>query len=185
MKLLGENSPSNVTNQEKFKRLLWVIVQTTVFRFSPIYFQGWRRTLLRLFGANIAPHDSFPARVWPDVDIYYPWLLSLGPGSIIGPGCRIYNLAQVDLAPGANLSRHVHVCAGSHDFSRWEMPLITAPIGFEANVWVATDCFIGPGVTIGTQSVVGARSVVMKSLPPKMLCWGHPCRPVAPRPVLS
>lgn len=185
MKLLGKNSPSVLSRRDKFRRLLWSIVQATLFRFSPAVLQGWRRFLLRAFGADIPAHPAFPARVWPDVDIYYPWLLSLGPGSIIGPGCRIYNLAQVKLAAGANLSRHIHVCAGSHDFGRWDMPLLTAPIILEANVWVATDCFIGPGVTIGTQSVVGARSVVMKSLPSDMLCWGHPCKPISPRPILS
>lgn len=185
MKLLGEHSHSNLPNGEKLKRLLWVTVQTTIFRCSPAFAQGWRRMLLRIFGAKIHPHPTLPPRVWPSVNVYYPWLLEMEPGSIIGPGCRIYNLGKVTLEAGANLSRHIHVCAGSHDFSRWEMPLLTSPISFGNNCWVGTDCFIGPGVTIGNQSVIGARSVAMKSQPDGMICWGHPCRPVSPRPPLS
>jgi putative colanic acid biosynthesis acetyltransferase WcaF len=36
-------------------------------------------------------------------------------------------------------------------------------------------------VTVGALSVVGARSVVMKDLPAKKICFGHPCRPVRDR----
>lgn len=185
MKLLGENSPSLISTKDKIRRALWVLVQSTLFKFSPGALHGWRRLLLRIFGATVHPHSSFLARVWPSADIYYPWRLELGAGSIIGPGCRIYNLAQVTLEAGANLSRHIHLCAGSHDFSRWDMPLLASPITLSTNCWVGTDCFIGPGVTIGRQSVIGARSVVMTSQPEGMICWGHPCRPVSPRPALS
>ena len=104
---------------------------------------------------------------------------------MIGPGCRIYNLAHLTLDPGANLSRHIHVCNGSHDFSRWDMPLICAPVHIGTNVWVAADCFIGPGVTVGETTVIGARSVVMKNLPANMICVGNPCKPRKARPPIK
>jgi putative colanic acid biosynthesis acetyltransferase WcaF len=100
---------------------------------------------------------------------------------MVGPRVIVYNLDRVTIGAGANLSRNIHVCAGSHDFDRWNMPLVTAPITIGDNVWIATDCFIGPGVNIGELSVVGARSVVVDDLPARKVCVGHPCRPVKDR----
>jgi putative colanic acid biosynthesis acetyltransferase WcaF len=46
---------------------------------------------------------------------------------------------------------------------------------------VATDVFIGPGVTVGREAVIGARSSVFRNMPPAMVCHGNPCRPIRPR----
>jgi putative colanic acid biosynthesis acetyltransferase WcaF len=37
-------------------------------------------------------------------------------------------------------------------------------------------------VTIGELAVIGARSVVVRDQPARMVCAGHPCRPLHPRP---
>ena len=60
--------------------------------------------------------------------------------------------------------------------------LVAKPITIGKNAWVAADVFVGPGVTIGELCVVGARSVVVRDLPPRMVCAGHPCRPLHERP---
>lgn len=101
---------------------------------------------------------------------------------MIGPDVNIYNLATVTLGYGVQLSQSVHLCAGTHDYLKWSMPLVTASITIGPNAWLAADVFVGPGVTIGELAVVGARSVVIKDLPDRMVCAGHPCRPVKPRP---
>jgi putative colanic acid biosynthesis acetyltransferase WcaF len=62
------------------------------------------------------------------------------------------------------------------------MPLVTQPIVLGENVWLGAEVFVGPGVTIGELCVVGARSVVVKDLPPRTVCAGQPCRPLKPRP---
>ncbi len=185
MKLLGQHSPSPWSTREKIRRALWVVVSRTVWRWSPVSWNWWRNGWLRLFGATIADRPDAPACVWPDVDIYHPWKLTLGAASLIGTGCRIYNLAPVILEDGANLSRHVHACAGGHDLTQWQMPLVTAPIVIRRNAWVGTDCYLAAGVTIGELAVIGARSVVTKDQPAEMCCWGNPCRPIKPRPPLA
>ncbi|NJR65109.1 MAG: hypothetical protein HC772_06960, partial [Leptolyngbyaceae cyanobacterium CRU_2_3] len=55
--------------------------------------------------------------------------------------------------------------------------LKTAPITVGNGAWIATDCFIAPGVAIGANAVIGARSTVMKDMPNQQVCWGNPCRP--------
>jgi len=101
---------------------------------------------------------------------------------LLGPGVTIYNLAPVNLGYGTNLSQRVHLCAGTHDFRAWSMPLDARPINIGENVWIAAEAFIGPGVTIGDMAVIGARSVVVRDQPARMVCAGHPCRPLHPRP---
>jgi maltose O-acetyltransferase len=53
-----------------------------------------------------------------------------------------------------------------------------APISIGADVWVGSGALILPGVTIGDKTVVGAGSVVTRSLPAGVLAVGNPCRPI-------
>jgi putative colanic acid biosynthesis acetyltransferase WcaF len=101
---------------------------------------------------------------------------------MVGPHVNLYNLAPIRLEYGANLSQNCYLCTGTHDFTDWTMPLLSAPIVIGRNVWLGADVFVGPGVIIGELSVVGARSVVMKNLPAHKICVGHPCRAIKDRP---
>jgi putative colanic acid biosynthesis acetyltransferase WcaF len=101
---------------------------------------------------------------------------------MIAPRVRLYNLATVTLEYGANISQDCHLCAGTHDYRRWSMPLVARPITIGANCWLGAEVFVGPGVSIGEFCVVGARSVVVKDLPANQVCVGNPCRPVRDRP---
>jgi len=112
----------------------------------------------------------------------FPWKLSLAPRSMVGPHVRLYNLATITLRRGANISQYCHLCAGTHDYLRWSMPLVARPIVIGENVWLAADVFVGPGVTVGELAVVGAHSVVVRDLPPRTICVGNPCRPAKDRP---
>jgi putative colanic acid biosynthesis acetyltransferase WcaF len=162
------------------RREAWALVEATLFRWSPRTWHGFRARLLRAFGADI----PVPAEVviFPSARVVFPWQLSLAPRSMVGPHVRLYNLAPIALRRGANLSQHCHLCAGTHDYRRWSMPLVAEPIVIGENAWLGTEVFVGPGVTIGELCVVGARSVVVRDLPPRQVCVGHPCRPVKARP---
>ena len=140
----------------------------------------FRARLLRLFGANI----SVPSQVviFPTVKVTYPWRLTLAPRAMVGRRVTVYNLGHITIERGANISQNTHLCAGTHDFTRWDMPLMTGPIVIGPNAWVGADVFVGPGVTIGELCVVGARSVVIRSLPSFKICVGQPCRPIKDRP---
>jgi putative colanic acid biosynthesis acetyltransferase WcaF len=177
---LGQNCVTPYPRGEVARRLLWGLVQATLFRWSPRPWHGFRARLLRLFGADIPE----PGRVvvFPTATVVFPWRLALEPRSMVGPQVRLYNLAAITLRRGANLSQRCHLCAGTHDFLRWSMPLVARPIVIGENAWLGADVFVGPGVTIGELCVVGARAVVVRDLPPRQVCVGHPCRPVKTRP---
>ncbi len=176
---LGQNCTTPYPRGEVLRRLLWAGVQATLFRWSPRPLHGFRAGLLKLFGATIP--TPFQVVIFPTAKITFPWKLTLAPRSMVGPRVILYNLAPITLQRGANVSQNCHLCAGTHDFNRWAMPLVTRPIVIGENAWLGADVFVGPGVTVGELCVVGARSVVVKDLPPRTIGVGSPCRPVKTR----
>jgi putative colanic acid biosynthesis acetyltransferase WcaF len=177
---LGQGCVTPDARGEVLLRWLWALVQATVFRWSPRPMHGFRARLLRWFGADIpAPGQTV---IFPTARVTYPWRLTLAPRSMVGPRVTLYNLGHITLRRGANLSQNCHLCAGTHDYLRWDMPLVTQPIVIGENAWLGADVFVGPGVTVGELCIVGARSVVVRDLPPQKICVGQPCRPIRDRP---
>lgn len=57
-------------------------------------------------------------------------------------------------------------------------PLFSKPVSIEDNVWLGEFVSVLPGVTIGKGTIVGANSVVSKSLPPYVIAVGTPAKPI-------
>ena len=57
-------------------------------------------------------------------------------------------------------------------------PLFSEPVVIEDNVWLGVFVSVLPGVTIGQGTIVGANSVVSKSLPPFVIAVGTPAKPI-------
>lgn len=45
-----------------------------------------------------------------------------------------------------------------------------------SDVWICGNVVINPGVTIGSDVVIGAGSVVTKDIPDHMIAAGNPCK---------
>jgi putative colanic acid biosynthesis acetyltransferase WcaF len=156
----------------------WWIVQALLFNPSPQVFYGWRRGLLRLFGARIGKGVI----IRPSVKVTYPWKLSIGDWSWIGDDVTLYTLADVVIGESAVVSQHCYLCTGSHDYNRPSFDIYALPINIESQAWLATHVFVGPGVTVGTRAVIGACSVTFKDVPADMICIGNPLKVVRRRP---
>lgn len=162
----------------KLKRKAWEIVQATLFRWSPKRMgAGWRVWLLRCFGAEIGT-GCF---IMSSAKILQPWRLRLGDGSILGADADIYNFEWIIIGKMSMVSQRTFLCTGSHDYADPHLPLTFQPITIGDEVWIASECFVSPGRTIGNGAVVAARSVVTKDLPEWMICGGHPCKPLKQR----
>lgn len=154
-------------------RVGWALVQP-LFRLSPRPAWGWRRWLLRRFGAQVGSE----VHVYPSVRITIPWNLTLQNDCAVGDRAILYALGPVQLGARVTISQGAHLCAGTHDITRADRPLLKPPITIGADAWVAADAFIGPGVTIGERAIVGARAVVMKDVAPDNIVAGNPARPI-------
>jgi putative colanic acid biosynthesis acetyltransferase WcaF len=161
---------SPYTFQEKVWRMLWAIVQATLFRFSFHTWNGWRIFLLKSYGAEVDP----TCIIRRTATIECPWNLTMGRNSCLGDGAIVYCLGKVKIGNRVSISQYVHICAGTHDYNQREMPLLRPPIVIEDDVWLAADSFVGPNVTIGEGAVLGARSVAMKNLDPWTIYSGNP-----------
>lgn len=162
----------------RFARQAWGIVWVLFFRPSPRPLHMWRRILLRLFGAKLGRH----VHVYPSARVWAPWNLEIGNFVGVGDGANLYSMAKITIADYTVISQGTHLCAGSHDFETPNFQLIAAPIKIGSRVWLCTESFVGPGVTIPDGNVIGARSVVSKSLLDEWCVWaGVPVRKIRAR----
>jgi putative colanic acid biosynthesis acetyltransferase WcaF len=158
---------------------LWWLVQAILFHPSPQIFYGWRRFLLRAFGARIGKG----VLIRPTVSVTYPWKLSIGDWSWVGDHVTLYSLGDITIEESAVVSQHSYLCTGGHDYARPTFDLYALPIRIESEAWVAAHVFVGPGVTVGRGAVVGACSVALKDVPAEMICAGNPLKVIRKRPV--
>lgn len=156
---------------------LWWLVQGTLFGCSPQFMFGWRRWLLRLFGAQVGK----AVLVRQSVKVTYPWKVTIGDHVWIGDDVVLYSLGEIEIGNHAVVSQRSYLCSASHDYTQPEFPIYDRKVCIGARAWLATDVFIAPGVIIGEGAVVGARSSVFHDLPPMMVCVGSPAKPIKPR----
>lgn len=166
--------PSPHSLSHRLGRVAWGVVQATLFRPSPRPLFGWRRFLLSLFGAKLDPK----ARVYPRVRIWAPWNLEMEAFATLADDVDCYCVDRVFIGRRATVSQYTYLCGATHDFELSTRPLMPMPITIGARAWVAADVFVGPGVTIGEGSVVGARSSVFGDLPAWKVCVGSPAKPI-------
>jgi putative colanic acid biosynthesis acetyltransferase WcaF len=161
---------------EMLLRLLWGAGQI-LFRLSPRPCFGWRRFVLRCYGARVGKH----VHIYNSARIYFPWNFVIGDWSAVGEDALVYNLGLVTLGARVTISHRVHLCAGTHDYTQPCLPLLKPPIKVHDQAWVCADAFVGPGVTVGQGAVVGARAVVTKDVDPWMVVAGNPARVIKKR----
>lgn len=169
--------PPNFRGRSAVYVQLWWLVQSLLFHTSPQFLYGWRRWLLKLFGARVGQG----VMLRPSVVVTYPWNVSIGASSWIGDNVTIYSLAAVSIGSNTVVSQGCYLCAASHDYQDASFPIYGEPINLEPEVWLCARAFVHPGVTIGRGAVVAACSVVTKDVAPLTIVAGMPAKPVRSR----
>lgn len=183
MSLLDAKVSSSVVGKPSFSlkhrmfRSVWNVTWLVMASWTPPPLHGWRRFLLRLFGARIASS----ARIYGSTKVWYPPNLVMRQHSVIGWGALVYNQGEVVLEEFANVAQRAHLCTGSHDIDDPYFQLITKPIVIRRHAWVASDAFVGPGVTLEEGAVLGGRGVTFKSLTAWTVYGGNPAREIRKR----
>jgi putative colanic acid biosynthesis acetyltransferase WcaF len=177
--MMRQSSPWTVT--EQLKRVAWGAVESTVFRMSPHNAYGWRSFLLKIFGANLGKK----VRIRRSAHIEIPWNLTIGDHSVVGDWAILYCLGPVKIGRFVTISQYAHLCAGTHETRTRRMELLKPPITIGDDVWVAADAFVGPNVTIGDRTILGARASAFEDLPPDVIAVGIPALPVKKRQFIA
>jgi putative colanic acid biosynthesis acetyltransferase WcaF len=182
MQLRLENYKNRHSLRSKAARAVWNLVWLLLFRTNPrglLY--GWRRFLLRLFGAKIAKG----VHVLPSCRIWQPWKLTMGDHSCFSENVDCYSVDNVTIGSQVVVSQGAFLCCASHDIESPIMELTYSPIVVHDNAWVAAGAFVGPGVTIGEGAVVGAHAVVTKDVEPWTVVAGNPARFIKKRKIVG
>lgn len=157
------------STKEYIGRFLWSIC-SPFFSFSPRSWFKWRAYILRLFGAKIGKN----VHIYPSAKIYIPWNLIMGNDSSIGEWALIYNLGLIKIGSQATISHRAHLCAGTHNYSDPNLPLVRSKIEIGSQAWICADAFVGPGVSVGRGAIVGGASVVMRDVDQWHIVSGNP-----------
>jgi putative colanic acid biosynthesis acetyltransferase WcaF len=156
----------------RLKEALWILCQGLFFR-NPFPWPSFLRSfLLRLFGARIGRGVVIRS----GVNISFPWRFTAGDHVWIGEDVFILSLASVTVGSHVCISQRAFLCSGSHAWWQETFDLQTRPIVVENQVWIAAQAFIGPGVCIGPDSIVGAGTVLMETVPAHSMVKGNPAQ---------
>ena len=127
--------------------------------------------LLRLMGVRV----DGPVAVAPGTSFLGPRNLRRGRYVTVGANSRIVSWAPVEIGDDFMASDLLNINTGTHDPVTLQPSL--APVRIGARVWCGTGVTICAGVEIGDDVVVGAGSVVTRSLPSGCIAYGTPARP--------
>lgn len=155
----------------KRRRLIWLVVWGVFAKWMP-YFVGrtWRMYLLQWFGMTCSGHVN----IYPSVKVWAPWNVELGSYVAIDDEVNLYSADRIKIGTKVAISREAFICTASHDITKPNRPLSTAPITICDGVWIGARAIILPGVTIGEGAVIAAGAVVVKDVAPWTVVGGNP-----------
>jgi putative colanic acid biosynthesis acetyltransferase WcaF len=144
------------------KEIAWYFIKVWFFLSPWPWPNRLKRRLLTLFGAKVGKG----LYMRPRVNIHMPWKLTIGDFCQIGDAADLLNMEPITIGDHVTIGHQAYLAAASHDPRSKTFKYANKPIVIEDGVWIATRAFIGAGVTIGENSVVGACATVLKSVPP-------------------
>ena len=128
--------------------------------------------LLKCFGMEHCGHVS----VYPSARVWAPWNVEMGSYVAIDDQVNLYSADKITIGTKVAISREAFICTASHDLSKPNRPLVTAPITICDGVWIGARAIVLPGVTIGDNVTIGAGSVVVSDIPSNIVAVGNPCK---------
>jgi maltose O-acetyltransferase len=139
--------------------------------------QKRQRIIAELFGIS--------TEVWIEPPFFcdYGFNIALGSKVFFNFNCVVLDVMRVEIGSNVLFGPSVQIYTATHPISAAERRKgleFAKPVSIGCDVWVGGGAIICPGVTIGDRSVIGAGSVVTRSIPPDVFAAGNPCRVIRP-----
>ncbi|MEZ9872022.1 WcaF family extracellular polysaccharide biosynthesis acetyltransferase [Vibrio sp. 10N.261.51.C6] len=159
------------------KIAIWMLVSCAVFQTGLPFPIRFKVALLRLFGAQVGEGVV----IKPNVNIKYPWKLSVGNHTWIGEKAWIDNLAQVSIGANCCLSQGCYLLTGNHDYTSATFDLMAKGIVIEEGSWVGAQSTVCPGLTLSQGTVLSVGSVLTNNTEAFGIYQGNPAQKVKKR----
>lgn len=101
-------------------------------------------------------------------------LLDVGENTGLG-NLHIVAWTKVTIGKNCSFSFGNMIITSTHDYDDFHT-VIGKPVIIGDNVWITSNVIILPGVRIGSNTVIGAGSVVTKDIPSGVFAAGNPCK---------
>jgi maltose O-acetyltransferase len=115
----------------------------------------------------------------PPIYVDYGEHIAIGARTFVNYGLVALDVARIEIGEDCQIGPNVQLLTPFHPTApepRREKLEAAAPIAIGDNVWLGGGVIVLPGVTIGSNSVVGAGAVVTKDLPADVVAVGNPAR---------
>lgn len=127
----------------------------------------------------------------PNIRTEYGFNVRFGKNFYMNFDCQLLDVAPIEIGDNVMFGPRVTVATPMHPFVAEERAINTyedgehdweyaRPVKIGDNVWVASSVTICGGVTIGSDTVIAAGSVVTRDIPSGVLAAGVPCKPIRP-----
>lgn len=162
-------SDDSVMEQQKRARILTQKLNTM----DRSDFKGLGDVVKELLG------QSEGAWINPPFYCDYGFNIEVGKNFFANYNCTMLDVAKITIGENCFMASNVAIYTAGHPIhpdSRNSMYEYGIPVTIGDNVWIGGNTVICPGVTIGSNCVVGAGSVVTKDIPDWSMAAGNPCR---------
>lgn len=176
---LSKYNNNNYKPGNIFLRFFWYFINVIFFKSSFFPFNFLKIFLLQLFGCSLGKGVV----IKPNVNIKYPWKLSLGNYVWIGERVWIDNLDNVMIGNHVCISQGAMLICGSHNYKQKSFDLITKEIALNDGVWIGAKSIILPGVVAESHAILSAGSVISKNLESFTVYKGNPAEKVGSRTI--
>jgi maltose O-acetyltransferase len=119
------------------------------------------------------------AGIRPPFHCDYGFNIRVGDGVFLNFNCVILDVVEVSIGDGTQIGPGVQILSADHPrdaATRASGLEFGRPIRIGRNVWIGGSALILPGVEIGDDAVIGAGSIVTRSVPPGATAVGNPAR---------
>ena len=118
-----------------------------------------------------------------DDNVVLEYLLKIGNGVYINRNTSIDATVGIEIGDATMIGPNCYITDHDHSFIGFppstpigELPLEGEKTLIGKNVWLGANVIVLKGVTIGDNTIIGAGSVVTKSIPKNTIAVGSPCK---------
>ena len=111
----------------------------------------------------------------------YGGKISIGSNVFFGEYVCLYGHGNINIGSSTLIAMHTSIVSSNHTVPKKsklirQQPDILLEVNIGKDVWIGANCVILGGVTIGDGAVIGAGSVVTKSIPKYAIAVGNPAK---------